>query len=106
MNLIAVVVDFRQSRLLLQINGNRFREGLLPRQHDRVFSRRVQVATANLGRPRPRRLQQIRNDAVDLRDLLANLFNDVSGWAGGRQVAPDDFNYTSYTRQRIADFMS
>ena len=43
-NLIAICSTDRQGRIVVQFNLNRFRDYLLPRQHDGVFDGRVQIA--------------------------------------------------------------
>src|SRR5581483_1027893 len=50
-------------------------------------------------------MQQVGNDAVDLRDFQANIFDDPAGRAGLRQVAANDVDYAGDSGKRIADFV-
>lgn len=93
-NLIAIVFDFGQIGRVLEFDRDRLGEDLLARQHHGVFRGRVEVAAANLRRVRTRRFEQIGQDAVDLRDLEANIFDYRSRRAGRGQIAADDFHDT------------
>ena len=74
-DLIAVVLDFGQGRILLQCDLDGFRQRLLACQHDRMLHRVFRSLLRTLGRMRPRRLQQIGDDVVDAGDFLANVFH-------------------------------
>src|SRR5579862_4574679 len=70
-----------------------------------MLDRRIEIAAANIRRVWACSLQQIRQDLIDLRNLVAHFLDDGPSRTGGGQIAPDDFNYASNPRQRIANFM-
>ena len=104
-NLIAVVFDFRQIGRFLQLDLDGLGHHLLAGQHDRVFDRGIEIAAAHLRRMGPRRFQQIGHDAVDLRDFLADVFDDGARRAGRGQIAADDFDDAGDSGQRIANLV-
>src|SRR5581483_5333431 len=105
MDLITVVLDLRQVRVVLPNDFNWFRERLLPGEHDGVLDGDVQVATANLGRMRACGLEQVADDVVDLRNFLANVLNHLTGRTGGRKVARGNLDNAGNPGQRITNFV-
>ena len=57
MDLIAVVFDFRQCGIFVQRDLDRFRQRLLAAKHHGMFHGCIQVAFADFGWVRARRLQ-------------------------------------------------
>ena len=81
-NLIAIVLDFGQIGRLLGFDLDGLGEHLLAREHHGVFDGGVEVAAADLRRMGARGFEKIGEDAVDLNDLEANIFDYGAGGAG------------------------
>src|ERR1700722_6809431 len=90
-DLIAVMLDFRQIRCLLQFDFDWSGEHLLASQHYGVFDGCVEITPANFRPARAGCFQEISESAADSCDFQANIFYHGTGRAGGGQITSHNF---------------
>src|SRR5579884_1576071 len=105
MNLIAVVLRLKRYGVFPENDLDRFRDGLLPAEHDCMFDRRVEVALADLWMMGACSVKQVSQDVIDARDFLSHILYYRSCGAVFGQVTSYDLDNPRDSSEGVANFV-
>lgn len=105
LHLGAVVLHRRQLGSAMKLDGDGLGNHVLPGQMHRVLDRRAQIRRGEMGRFRPRIIEQLIQDLLNALHFPLHVAPHLRARAIGRQIAANDLDHPGNAGQRVADFM-